>query len=397
MMSVLNSAAFASLNLQLQNLTQSFCLWLSAFLMMEVEYIDMTNKISRDEEELLLNGYLNDKNQKQVPRDIVSLLLLFCGNLYHQWVFYEYELNQWLFMRPGECLVNDKIINIDDLKLQCIIYPNGIDYYTKGYVQFYLKIKRFSPVTIKSITMYYELYCIELGKRWKNTACFNKKDEVKWGEISMKLLECENRDKLTFGCFIDVIDIIYNPYNVVSNKNKKLWVKDVKIHEKCRFKWKIKSEWISPPTTEKDEASYFSDNFNNDTFCLYYTNFMRNYDKYTVGIKLLSLPYNIKRIDIDYNFLYNGGYVWNEYQSQSFSIKNKGRTVGYQNRTDRTCGKSYRSQNDDVHPKDEEIVVEIIIKAIYSQLYPYIIDDAKVLRSQWKQYGIIMEQDNIKC
>ena len=354
---------------------------------MEVEHIDINNELSQIERELLLNGYHNDK-QKQIPKDIVFLLLAFCGNLHHdQWIFNEHQINEWFSMEPGHCLVNNRTIDIDDLKLQYIIYPNGTDtkqynkYLNKGYVQFLVKVKRFSPVTIKSITIYYELYCFELGKIWKNTACFNKKEEIKWGRYNMKLSECKNQQRLTFGCFIDVIDITYNPYNIVIDKNQKLWVKDIKMHQKFKFKWSLNPEWL----IYGDKDTYFFDNFNNGTFCLYYS---PKWYRYTLGIKLLSLPHSIGSIDIDYKI--NNGWRDSEYRSQWMSIKGKGQryssecSIMYQCRHDRIQTSYLKNEVED----EGDVEIEIILKALCFDGSHHA--NGRIPREQWHQHGIIL-------
>eukprot|EP01084_Bolivina_argentea_P272221 463431_1 len=328
--------------------------------------------LSSNNADLLLTGFVSKRNVA-IPMDILSLFISYIGKLMHLWTFDENEISNWFSLGPGQVVMNENYMTFDGLHIQCGIYPNGKDSSSKGYVQCIIRtIKNYENWYhhINYITIYYELYCFELNTVWKNTVTIAKnRSMLEWSRWMMKLSECKNQKNLTFGCYIDIID----KHSYKSNLSE-LWTKDIKMYKRCTFQWNIECAWLCV----ERKKMHFSENFNNDTFCLYVC---RKKEGYIVGIKLLSLPCENNSIQIDYKINNN------ETKSGSLCIEPKktrlcraGCCMGYNDRTGTRLTDVFHQYTN----TDELIVnVEIIIKSVNNNIKTDLEKCGIINRSWW--------------
>ena len=130
-----------------------------------------------DRQALLIHGYAREHYEEEaemlmmIPVDVIRILLKFFNQIF-VWNITAKNWNDLFNTKNGKAYYSEQF-DLNNMKFQCSLCPNGWKKKQKGHVQFYLESSSF-PDNITSITVFYQLYCTQTGTNWKNIKKFTK-------------------------------------------------------------------------------------------------------------------------------------------------------------------------------------------------------------------------------
>eukprot|EP00483_Globobulimina_turgida_P012535 UN12558 len=162
------------------------------------------------------------------------------------WVMEGKFLNKFIKKRMGQ-ICYSSTYNYKDIAFCCYWYPNGNSINYKDQVIFGVTLStNIKHLNISSLTIYYRLPCNAFNCLWKSIHTFdanNPSNCIAWNPFNMKLSSCNNKKRIDFNCYINVLRIIYNG----GNNNKK----SIDVSSECMSQTLqiTKYQWIIPNNT----------------------------------------------------------------------------------------------------------------------------------------------------
>ena len=244
---------------------------------------------------LLIHGYAREVSDEEdifIPVDVIRILLQFFNQIF----IWKIDDKKWktLFQTKNGKAYYSNIFDIHNVKFICSICPDGWKRKQKGKVQFYLETATF-PDTIKSMTVFYQIFCKQTQTNWKNIRKFTKKKQATgWYSNTLKRSDLYGvkDEKLDFYCYVDVLHIEY-----VSKKID--YIKLVQMKTACRYKWDFDDGLLRKCKKAMEEQAFCSPSFGGDidgNFCM---SFIPKKERSSwIELKLLRLPTGLKSVEI---------------------------------------------------------------------------------------------------
>ena len=282
--------------------------------------------------ELLVYGYIREESKCNIPVAIINLCLTFGSNIFF-WAINNKKLLD-IFSNnnnnnnknnknidEGECIKDTSIYLRDNIKFNCVLFPDGWNEETiydkhikdKGSSILSLEISEYNgyPKTVKYFVMYYELECKQLNILWKGVDEFESMEDVaSWDSKTLSSLQLKsfidnknkNKNKLEIRYKMSILYIKYNTW-------REFYIKCF-MKKYNEFTWKLTDKFIEivdPLNIDKNniETRYYSPNFLNNCWCIYIKRINRNEHGincsdnniyWCLGLCLLRLPPKIKKI-----------------------------------------------------------------------------------------------------
>ena len=133
-------------------------------------YIKETLSETTDLNMILVSSYcknnFHSKFNGRLPLDIIKLIAKFSENTRILFNFSGAELKRFL-STSRNTTIRCTEMNFHGIKFKVQLYPNGADYYeSRQHVMIIIKLIGL-PKNIKSILIYYELFCSQTIKYWR--------------------------------------------------------------------------------------------------------------------------------------------------------------------------------------------------------------------------------------
>eukprot|EP01083_Nonionella_stella_P156157 505302_1 len=283
---------------------------------------------------ILIYAYLRQYVALDIIPDIINVCQQFYEPLFIWDMNHDVRLKQLQNPKIAESsTIQSKTFSYNNIRFKLLVYPN--DTYEgsgHGVTQFECNVLS-CPNCIESFTIYCEFFCLETGVEHKSTVIFQRLHVDPPYELFVlkkvqRLSDFFGLKQITFGLYFDVLSIQYNDTYDMGRYLK--YLRHPKIDIELESEWFINENMVDIFKTCANGQCFYSDSFGvSNNFCL--VCFPNGHDFRTIGnlalgIKLLTLPWKVSRILIDYKLKvsYDGS------EAKSFSVSS-------------TTGLSYRS------------------------------------------------------
>ena len=328
--------------------------------------------------ELLSCGYVKTNHNAQITMDIVKLIQLFYDK-YFYWKIEKDVMKEFLEAKNEDEIQSPSTFTIRDIEFGCTVCPNGYDERYKGCVQFFIEARNV-PSNIK-----YFIMSVEAGyDSCQKCICRFWETGQLYGNPIEKLSDFKDATKLEFYCMVDVLAIKYK-----QDSDEPDYKLDLKLSKQVQYEWKIDDKSLMGKIEHRGRFSLYSDNFDNDNWCIIINPRRSNDEKEHISIGLVLL-----------RWLYGISVIYAKY-----SIKLEFASGKVYGGDAKQCKLEYIEWNpdnwDDLGPFSGVMSVEFadvfgdgfmnqdwIRISVEIEILNIVVDDALIEKSKWNDYGV---------
>eukprot|EP01084_Bolivina_argentea_P149334 260878_1 len=329
--------------------------------------------------ELLTSGYVKETYNATVPFQLIKLIQIF----YDEYVYCKLsnkKLKDFIATPNATMISLEKSFQIKQIKFELVGCPNGASINHVGLTAIGLKL--YLPQNIQYVEFYFEITCETLNytnsiKLLRKAFKINRHTGKSFGEVIFKLSEIKPLQYVYFNCITQIKYIKY------TNESKKtdfiVAINKILMQKQCNFVWNINGKLLETCRKTLLKQPIFSDSFDTNNWCLIlFSNGVNDGDNGhpKVFLNLLSLPYNIKSIDVKFNLSVNG----NKNKAIVHNFANEKKQNGWSTKYGLRCNEMFSEWN-----RLELIVfgVSVEIINIYGQ------NSEKINENEWIKYGVV--------
>eukprot|EP01084_Bolivina_argentea_P229290 387042_1 len=259
--------------------------------------------------EMLIFGYIRiEYNNIFIPVDITRLFLMMFGD---NTIYWNISDDVYQFLISNELLSQKYPLKSSSLKIHNIKFELNItkkQATVNGPIDIILSVElteRDDQYVIARYTMYCEEYTYEYRKFTDN----KNSEAVEWTEDFMTVNNIKQLGlkSVNFVCKIDILHVYqkhdYNA-NISSDEMIEAYYSNIQMMNKIDYNWLIYDKYIETKThslfemadlddKKEDFKSYYSPTFDNDNWCVLFTESKR---RFGVQLQLLSLPFGVVSI-----------------------------------------------------------------------------------------------------
>mmetsp|Transcript_7725 Transcript_7725/g.11967 ORF Transcript_7725/g.11967 Transcript_7725/m.11967 type:complete len:364 (+) Transcript_7725:41-1132(+) len=265
--------------------------------------------LTRQQKDLLINGYVRDTANDFLPTVLIQVVHLFYNHLRSLKLEHDH-LDEFLFLSKPMVTETFSINSFPlyrDIKFRMGVYPNGIRKNQRDSIEFYIKLKSMNEA-LERITCYYHMFEQHTQSEWKGVASLSLNEYVVWSPYLMRLSQCQqlatyaNLNALFFSCDIKILALQFK------NGRRTQVARHMLMNQHESYTWNVTDtlQLRQRPLQRRQFGScLFSPNFggtNQDNWCVkYYPEGIKRDDfRGAVFIRLLRTPPKVKTLRCRY-------------------------------------------------------------------------------------------------